>query len=143
MWEMFLSRVTPVHHSLTHHLPPPHSLKVLSLTEIGFLIRRNLPFLTGMKCLDDCPSVAARNCQISSFYESSQLSAVGLWQRPTASQLENSLISQLMAEDFDMDIFPSALNCDRAFLTVDCDTREVLSLCFIDCLYRAGCSWIY
>ncbi|XP_075877367.1 PAS domain-containing serine/threonine-protein kinase [Nelusetta ayraudi] len=83
--------------------------------------------LTGMKCLHDCPSVAARNCQISSLYERSQVSVVGLSQQPTVSELEKSLVSQLMSEDFGMPIFPSALNLDRVFLTVDRDTREILS----------------
>lgn len=82
----------------------------------------------GMKCLDDCTSVATRNCQISSLYESSQVSVVGLPQQPAESELEVSLVRQLMSEAFGMPIFPSALNLDRVFLTVDQDTREVLLL---------------
>lgn len=129
--------------ALTHHLPPPQSLEVLPRTDQGFLIRQNLPFLTGMKCLDNCPSVAARNCQISSLYESSQVSAVGLCQQPTVSQLEKSLITQLMSEDFGLSIFPSALNLDRVFLTVDRDTKEVLSVCITDCLCSTDCAWFH
>lgn len=85
-----------------------------------------------MKCLDDCPSVAERNCQISSLYETSQVSSVGLFQRPNVSELEKSLVSQLMSEDFGMPIFPSALNLDRVFLTVDSDTHEVPSVCIME-----------
>lgn len=93
-----------------------------------------------MKCLDDCPSVAARNCQISSLYESSQVSVVGLSQQPTVSELEKSLVSQLMSEDFGMPIFPSALNLDRVFLTVDRDTREVESVHIMEVLMQC---WLF
>lgn len=93
-----------------------------------------------MKCLDDCPSVAARNCQISSLYESSQVSVVGLSQQPTVSELEKSLVSQLMSEDFGMPIFPSALNLDRVFLTVDRDTREVESVHIMEVLLQC---WLF
>lgn len=89
-----------------------------------------------MKCLDDCPSVAARNCQMSSLYETSQVSADGLCQRSNVSELENSLVSQLMSEDFGMAIFPSALNLDRVFLTVDRDTQEVPSMCVMEVLMQ-------
>lgn len=93
-----------------------------------------------MKCLHDCPSVAARNCQISSLYERSQVSVVGLSQQPTVSELEKSLVSQLMSEDFGMPIFPSALNLDRVFLTVDRDTREVESVHIMDVLLQC---WLF
>lgn len=95
-----------------------------------------LPILAGMKCLDDCPSVAARNCQISSLYETSQVSAVGLCQQPNVSRLGKSLVSQLMSEDFGMSIFPSALNLDRVFLTVDRDTQEVPTVCIMEVIMQ-------
>lgn len=91
------------------------------------MINKTLFIPTGMECLDDCP-VAARKCQISSLHPSSQVSAMSLPQRPTVSEMEESLFSQLMSEDFGLPRSPAALNPNRVILTVDHETREVLSV---------------
>lgn len=92
-------------------------------------MKKQLFFIpTGVECLDECPSVAARNCQISSLHPSSQVSAVSLPQRPTVSEMEESLFSQLMSADFGLPRSPAALNRNRVILTIDHETREVLSV---------------
>lgn len=83
---------------------------------------------TGMECLDKRPSVAARNCQISSLHPSPQVSAVRLPQRPTVSEMEESLFKQLMSADFGLPKSPAALNPNKVILTIDHETQEVLSV---------------
>uniref|UniRef100_A0A8C4DA91 PAS domain-containing serine/threonine-protein kinase n=1 Tax=Dicentrarchus labrax TaxID=13489 RepID=A0A8C4DA91_DICLA len=82
--------------------------------------------LTGER-LDDCSSVATRNCQISSLHPGSQVSAVSLPHLSTVSEAEESLFSQLISGDFDLAAFPSALNPNKVILTVHRNTREILS----------------
>ncbi|XP_073346626.1 PAS domain-containing serine/threonine-protein kinase isoform X2 [Pagrus major] len=91
------------------------------------LQRRYYPGSLRGERLDGCTSVAARNCQISSLHPCSQVSAASLPHLSTVSELEESLFSQLISGDFSLPGSPSALNPNKAILTVDHKTREILS----------------
>ncbi|KAM9349928.1 PAS domain-containing serine/threonine-protein kinase [Symphorus nematophorus] len=88
------------------------------------LQRRYYPGSLRGEHLDDCTSVATRNCQISSLHSGS---AVSLPHLSTASETEESLFSQLISGDFGLSGCPSALNPNKAILTVNHKTREILS----------------
>lgn len=83
-------------------------------------------FLVADERFDGCTSVAARNCQISSLHPCSQISAASLPHLSTVPELEESLFSQLFSGDFSLPGSPSALNPNKAILTVDHKTREVM-----------------
>ncbi|XP_041805563.1 PAS domain-containing serine/threonine-protein kinase [Chelmon rostratus] len=91
------------------------------------LQRRYYPGSLRGEYLDDCPSVAARNYQISSLHPGSQVSAVSLPHLSSVSETEERLFSQLFSRDFDLSGSPSALNPNKVILTVDHKTIEILS----------------
>ncbi|XP_038574117.1 PAS domain-containing serine/threonine-protein kinase isoform X2 [Micropterus salmoides] len=72
-------------------------------------------------------SFTERNCQISSLHPGSQVFAVCLPHQSTVSETGESLFSQLISGDFGLSGSPSALNPNKAILTVDHKTREILS----------------
>ncbi|XP_026229459.1 PAS domain-containing serine/threonine-protein kinase isoform X2 [Anabas testudineus] len=82
--------------------------------------------LTGER-LDVCTSVAARNHQMSSLHPGSQHCAVSLLQPFTVSEMEESLFNQLVSGKFVVSGSPLALNPNKAILTVDHKTREILT----------------
>uniref|UniRef100_A0A671Y4F1 PAS domain-containing serine/threonine-protein kinase n=1 Tax=Sparus aurata TaxID=8175 RepID=A0A671Y4F1_SPAAU len=91
------------------------------------LQRRYYPGSLRDERFDGCTSVAARNCQISSLHPCSQVSAASLPHLSTVPELEESLFSQLFSGDFSLPGSPSVLNPNKAILTVDHKTREILS----------------
>ncbi|XP_036940376.1 PAS domain-containing serine/threonine-protein kinase [Acanthopagrus latus] len=91
------------------------------------LQRRYYPGSLRDERFDGCTSIAARNCQISSLHPCSQVSAASLPHLSTVPELEESLFSQLFSGDFSLPGSPSAFNPNKAILTVDHKTREILS----------------
>ncbi|XP_071394924.1 PAS domain-containing serine/threonine-protein kinase [Centroberyx affinis] len=100
---------------------PLHKKALLALQ------RRYYPGSMTGECLDVCSSVATRNLQISSLHPGSHISAPSLPHPSTISETEESLFSQLTSGDFGLSGSPSVLNPNKAILTVDHKTREILS----------------
>ncbi|XP_053186682.1 PAS domain-containing serine/threonine-protein kinase [Scomber japonicus] len=77
--------------------------------------------------LNICSSVAARNHEISSLHPCSRISVNTLPHPSTVSETEESLFSQLISGDFGLPVPPSVLNPNKAILTIEDRTREILS----------------
>ncbi|XP_060900547.1 PAS domain-containing serine/threonine-protein kinase isoform X1 [Labrus mixtus] len=91
------------------------------------LKRRLHPGLLRGECVDVCTSVAERNHQILSLDPCSRVSVAPLPHPSTVSEKEESLISQLISGGFNLSGSPSALNPNKAILTVDHKTTQILS----------------
>ncbi|XP_031710858.1 PAS domain-containing serine/threonine-protein kinase [Anarrhichthys ocellatus] len=89
--------------------------------------RRYYPGSSSSESWGVCTSVAARNLQISSLHHGSKVSADSLPHPPTMSETEERLFSQLISEDSGLSGSPSTLNPNKAVLTVDHKTKEILS----------------
>ncbi|XP_076000612.1 PAS domain-containing serine/threonine-protein kinase [Genypterus blacodes] len=74
-----------------------------------------------------CSSVAERNLQISSLHPGSEDPPASLPHPPTISEIEDSLFSQIISGDLGLLALPSVSNPLKVVLTVDHQTREILS----------------
>ncbi|XP_058506941.1 PAS domain-containing serine/threonine-protein kinase isoform X1 [Solea solea] len=100
------------------------------------LYKRNLLSLQRRYCLgslssehlDIFSSAATRNHQISSLHPASQVSSVCLPHLSTLSETTKSLYCQLMSGTFALKGSPSVPNPNKAILTINHETREILSV---------------
>ncbi|XP_040026976.2 PAS domain-containing serine/threonine-protein kinase [Gasterosteus aculeatus] len=76
---------------------------------------------------DICTSVGPRNLKIPSLICGSKVSAVSLPHPSTVLDKEESLFRQLISEDFGLSGSASTLNPNKAFLTIDHKSREIVS----------------
>ncbi|XP_068605009.1 PAS domain-containing serine/threonine-protein kinase [Brachionichthys hirsutus] len=106
----------------------PYTQRPLHNNSIVPLYRRCHPDSVRGACLDICTSSAARNDQIPSLHHrASQVPAVALPRLSTVSEMEESLLGQIIDRDFGLSTSPFAINPNKVILTVNHQTREILS----------------
>ncbi|KAM7400735.1 hypothetical protein PAMA_005090 [Pampus argenteus] len=105
----------------------PCTQRPLHKKRLLVLQRRYYPGSLTSEHLDVFSSVAARNHQISSLHPCTHISVDTLPHLFTMPETEESLFSQLVSGKFGLPVSPSVLNPNKAILTVEHKTREILS----------------